>query len=215
MNLNNILLNNQMLAGLYSDSLVETQTESASGPTVPAAVPATPVKGKAASTSGELTSASEQAAPDIAQDTSATRVAPASVQIMPATGIPAPKYLGNNNRKILILVSNSDVAFLPDDELSFLTSILSACKLGLADVAILNTSHHNDAASLIQIIESEKVLLFGLEPLETGLPFHFPHFQLQEFDKRTYLTAPILNVLQNDKVLKLKLWNSLKTLFCI
>src|SRR5215216_6730043 len=50
----------------------------------------------------------------------------------------SPSYLGNNERKILLLVNYPVDLFLPDKELSFLTSVLSACKLSLADVAIVN-----------------------------------------------------------------------------
>ena len=36
------------------------------------------------------------------------------------------KFLGNNQKNILVLVSKDDVAFLEDDELDFLSSILVA-----------------------------------------------------------------------------------------
>ena len=50
----------------------------------------------------------------------------------------AVKFLGKNAKNIVLLVSNDTVPFLQDDELSFLTNILSACKLSLVDVAIVN-----------------------------------------------------------------------------
>src|SRR5215510_7241480 len=51
------------------------------------------------------------------------------------------KYLGENKKNILIIVNYNDVVYLPDDDLSFLTNILAACKLNLGDVAIVNRSH--------------------------------------------------------------------------
>jgi DNA polymerase III psi subunit len=126
------------------------------------------------------------------------------------------KYLGNNQKSILVIVSHQNIPFLPDAELSFLTNILAACKLSIADIAIIN-NNGVDQADLQTIINSEgrNVLLFGVEPLAIGLPINFPPFQLQQFNKRTYLHAPELSQIENDKGLKTKLWNSLKALFGI
>ena len=48
------------------------------------------------------------------------------------------KFLGNATSKILILVKNADYPFLSDNELNFLNSVLTACKLSMNDVAVLN-----------------------------------------------------------------------------
>jgi hypothetical protein len=127
------------------------------------------------------------------------------------------KYLGKNVKNIVLLVSNETVPFLLDGELSFLTSILSACKLSLADVAIVNINSlvEPEIETSIQFLEPRTVILFGIAPLFIGLPINFPQFQLQPFNKRTYLLSPTLQELESDKTLKLKLWNSLKTLFGI
>lgn len=125
------------------------------------------------------------------------------------------KYLGKNARHVVLLVSNATVPFLPDDELSFLTNILSACKLSLADVAIVNIHSLNETEveTAIQPLEPKSVLLFGITPLSIDLPINFPQFQLQPFNKRTYLYSPHLQELAADKTLKLQLWNCLKNLF--
>ena len=123
-------------------------------------------------------------------------------------------YLGNNAKKIVVLVTHESVPYLPDEELNFLTSILAACKLSMADIAIANTNRMNqeEVESLINA-EGKTVLLFGLEPPAIGLPIQFPQFQLQPFNKRTYLHAPALSEMEKDKELKKQLWNSLKKLF--
>ena len=41
------------------------------------------------------------------------------------------KSLGNNQKNILIVVNYGNAVHLPDEELSFLTSMLAACKLSL------------------------------------------------------------------------------------
>ncbi|MGN6400028.1 MAG: hypothetical protein ACTHMD_06220 [Flavisolibacter sp.] len=144
----------------------------------------------------------------------------ANVLIESTTASPVPtqqtvKFLGKNTKHIVLLVSNDTAPFLPDDELSFLTNILSACKLSLADVAIVNlhSIDKEEVEALIEPLAPKHVLLFGITPLSIDLPINFPQFQLQAFNKRIYLYSPDLKTLENNKELKLKLWNNLKTLF--
>lgn len=121
---------------------------------------------------------------------------------------------GNNQKKIVVIVSHEAIAFLPDDEFNFLTTVLTACRLSIADIAMIN-NYHVDQTHLQNIIHSEAkhILLFGVEPLSIGLPINFPQFQVQQFNKRTYLHAPTLAQIEHDKKLKTKLWNALKALF--
>ncbi len=124
------------------------------------------------------------------------------------------KYLGNNAKQILILVSHASLPFLPEHELNFLTSVLTACKLSLADIAIINLAKTDDN-DLQQTItqEGKIVLLFGIQPADIGLPIHFPVFQVQKFNHTTYMHTPSLSEMETDRDLKSKLWNSLKNLF--
>ena len=128
------------------------------------------------------------------------------------------KFLGNNRRKITIVVSSPGIAFLPDDQLNVLTRMLEACKMNVGDVAILN---HAAApviiAPLKQQLQPEFILLFGPRPPDIGLPMDFPVFKIQAYDQCTYLTAPSLEELvqpgDEGRLLKSKLWVCLKTLF--
>ncbi len=137
-----------------------------------------------------------------------------------ATAVPEPApplfhSLGGNAKNILVVVASKKETFLPEGELTFLTSILSACQLTLADIALVNflKLETRDYQSLVQYFNSQTVLLFNVTPLELGLPFHFPHFQIQAFNKCTYLSAPELRLVENDKQLKKDLWMALKTIF--
>ena len=51
------------------------------------------------------------------------------------------KYLGEYKKNILIIVRYKGVPYLPDEQLNFLTSVLSACKLNLGEVAVFNTAN--------------------------------------------------------------------------
>jgi hypothetical protein len=139
-----------------------------------------------------------------------------------AASISAPvasawKYLGNNQRKILIIVNTAEAVHLPDGELSFLTGILTACTLSVADVAILNLHNHPTAVfkEITNHFNSKNVILFGTEPATFGLPMSFPHYQIQAFMGAYYLYAPTLSELENNKAEKMKLWGCLKKMFGI
>ena len=124
------------------------------------------------------------------------------------------KFLGHHKKHITVLVNHINVPFLPETELNFLTSILNACRLSLADVAIINCYQSEGISEEdLHSISSERVLLFGLEPASIGLPVNFPQYQIQHFNKISYLHTPALSELEKDKALKQKLWLSLKNMF--
>ena len=133
----------------------------------------------------------------------------------PSTIEQTVKFLGKNEKNILILVSEEEVAFLADNELNFLSTVLGACKLSVADIAIVNLYHVGSLnyRDFIKQLNAKKVLLFDVEAQTIDLPFNFPNFQIQQFDQCTYLSAPALKNIETDKALKTQLWNCLKKLF--
>lgn len=128
---------------------------------------------------------------------------------------PTWKWLGENNKNILIVVSYAGVVHLPDEQLQFLTNILGACKLSLADVAIVNLPNqpHQDYKEILAQFKSRIALLFDIEPASFGLPMSFPHYQIQPYASCSFLYSPSLKQLEEDKVEKTRLWVCLKRLF--
>jgi hypothetical protein len=126
-------------------------------------------------------------------------------------------FLGENGKRIAILVNNDEISYLPDNELQFLTGILTACKLDLADVAIINLAKNSSInySLLSEELSAEKILLFGVSPNDIDLPLQFPNYQVQRYNNQIYLSSPVLSALIVDKNEKLKLWNSLKQVFNI
>jgi hypothetical protein len=160
---------------------------------------------------------------------SASTVSPASAPaapLPPASAAPplpdAPpatfKFLGNNRRHITLLVHSPGSGFMPDNQLTFLTKILEACRMTLADVAIVNhAAAPVTIAALRQQLQPKIVLLFGVEPTAIRLSINFPTFKQLSYDDCTYLSSPALDQLvpntEDSKLLKSKLWVCLKTLF--
>jgi hypothetical protein len=128
--------------------------------------------------------------------------------------VPAPvRFLGKNLKNILIVSYAEDAAFLSERSFTFLSSILSACKLTMDDVALVNWNHCQDMSeALMAETKPAKVFLFDVNPVTFGLPINFPHFQIQEFSGRTYLYTPSLEEVESDMAIKKQLWLSLKRL---
>lgn len=162
--LNNITLNNTILAGLYAKTLVEIEENLPAGKR-----------------------AAQNPKPSLSKGEG------------PVSEV---KYLGNNVRAVTILVNNTAHTFLPEDQLSFLTKILGACKLNIGDVAIVNTNNYPDIKSIISATNPSKIILFGVE-LNTN-----------NIDTAS---APAIDHLLGEttqaKALKSKLWSELKKMF--
>lgn len=134
------------------------------------------------------------------------------------TALDPVKFLGNNLKKITILVKHQADVFLPEKHLEFLTKILMACKLNIGDVAVVNEGFKFvDIHTLKQQLKPTHVILFGIDPTELKLPLHFPHFKIQHYADSSYLSVPSLDQLNSDteegKLLKTKIWVCLKSLF--
>lgn len=202
---------------------VTTAPSAAADPDAGAPVnTAAPVNtGASVSTAAPETKSFAPAGPETNTPSASASAHPASSISTASTAPPAStgyKFLGNNRRKITVLVKSPGVAFLPDDQLSFLTRMLEACKMNVGDVAIVNEANAPvNITALKQQLQPAVILLFGMEPTEIRLPMNFPLFKLQAYDACTYLCAPSLEDLvkpgDESKLLKSKLWMCLKTLF--
>lgn len=123
--------------------------------------------------------------------------------------------LGENKCNILFLVNNEDQKFLSDSEMKLLSNLLSACKLSIADISLVNLQENPGIiyTDLVDQFHPKKILIFGISTSELQLPFTIPFFQIQQFHEQLYLTNPPLNQFVNNKELKKQLWNCLKKLF--
>jgi hypothetical protein len=151
----------------------------------------------------------------IATEPLVTKASPEQVSSeMQSKDEPTWRSLGDNQKQILIVLKSGDSLHLPDHELQFLAGILGACKLSIADVAIVNIEQQAAGyQELTRYFNSRIVLLFDIEPADFGLPMNFPHYQIQAFANNSFLYSPSLRSLEHDKVEKSKLWVSLKRLF--
>lgn len=215
--LNNMVLNSQMLAGLFARALVQPgpASGSTSGTTAENPVPdhRATLRPETVITdhSDEVPQVaaagrSDEQQPDaVAADHSGER----------AEAGPTPvKFLGSNQKNVLLLVRQENTAFLPEEQLVLLTKMLKACGMNLGDVAIANLAGGQQLDEILQGLQPRKLISFGaLEPATT------PPFPVVSRDGADWLMAPGLeNLLQEtgrNPPLKMGLWNAMKQLFNI
>jgi len=153
-----------------------------------------------------------------------TESKPAAISaVAKPTHLPAAEtrwYLGENKKQVTIVVNQSSVAFLTDDQFTLLTGVLKACKLNMADVSIVNLANSaKNFTQLHQTLNTRFLLLFDVATSAIDLPFSIPLYQLQSYDQCQILQATSLNSMLGDgtaaKDEKMKLWNGLRKMFSV
>lgn len=127
------------------------------------------------------------------------------------------EFLGKNRKNIVFIMTCRDCKYIPDEQMDLLVNLLSACKLNMDDIALLNISNYPSATieDIKQQLACTKVLVFGTGPMELKLPFKIPEFQIQKFEEQVYLFGPSFELFLNNVALKKDLWISLKKIFTI
>ncbi len=126
-------------------------------------------------------------------------------------------FFGGNKQKVLLLVNHLGVAFASDQQLTFLSGILKACKLTFEDIGLVNIDNYPSISfkHLSETLTPKIIFMFGIIPEEIQLPFVMPEFQRQSFNNQIYLTIPSLDSLEDNKDLKRKLWLVIQQIFSL
>jgi len=124
-------------------------------------------------------------------------------------------FLGGNKKNILILVNVADFVHLSDENLQFLTSVLAACKLSIADVAILNINRlfQYDEIHLKDFFTPRAIIYFDVNAtsIDTLIPNKL--YDVTTIANINYLSTQSLNVIAENIEAKKQLWNCLKMIF--
>ena len=151
---------------------------------------------------------------------SSTVAANAASAATVSTSTPAKaefKFLGENKKKILVLVKQPDAVFLSDAELDLLSRMFGACKMDLSDIAVVNLINYPASTynELVTYFKAKVVMLFDISPSSLQMPIDFPLYQLQPLAGCTFLSSASITVIDTVKEEKTKLWNALRRLFNI
>jgi hypothetical protein len=145
-----------------------------------------------------------------------------------ALPVPTPESfyaIGSARNRLAVLVKqDSSLAggaglpeTLPEPSYLFLASILKACNLEIGDTLILLLGEGYSKEEIHSILQAQgvcQVLMFGVAPVDLGLPALFPAFQPQQLAGMKFMWAHPLAKLE-DKESKKNLWAALKQYFGI
>jgi hypothetical protein len=129
-------------------------------------------------------------------------------------------FLGKNLKRISFLVYSSEFDFLPEDQFVFLHKMLSACKLSLDDITVINTARVSlTPDDLRQRWQPTTIFLWGVRPDSLNLGTDLPDFAISTNDGISVIRIPTPDILiGNDAAgqdLKKRLWTCLKKLFTL
>ncbi|WGQ08258.1 hypothetical protein QG516_17110 [Pedobacter gandavensis] len=141
---------------------------------------------------------------------------PITIPQFPAIEKPAAlsfKYLGQNKKKILILVNDADHEVSDEAGRELLRKIVKSINLTASDFALLNYAKYPKTSflDLQQHFSSVLVFAFGVSAADLQLPSHPENKIVMEGDVRVIFSGE-LRKLEQDPGGKKTLWGSLKQL---
>ena len=123
------------------------------------------------------------------------------------------KYLGKNQRNILILVNDSENEVSTEQGRELLRKLVNAIALTAKDFALVNYANYNTAtyADFNDFFACKLVLAFGVNAKQLGLAEQ-PLHQLNELGETKLVFTTNLHDLDSDQTSKKTLWASLQKL---
>ena len=138
---------------------------------------------------------------------------PDDEQVIEQINEPKPvKYLGSNNKGILILVNDTESEFLNPHDLDFLMKIVeSGLKFSKMDIAIVNCVKY-PYWQIFDEVHHACIVAFGSH--QTDMIQGLPKYQVFNQEEGTkILLADDLNTVEGDKEKKMQLWKALQRMF--
>ena len=128
------------------------------------------------------------------------------------------KYLGDHHKKILVVVHDPESVYLNETDFILLTSILNACRLTIADIALINIG--NQKASLHEMLTklpSLLVIAFDIDSKALKIKLPTTLYKTTPLGETNLLFSAALSTMQGSsadaKKEKGKLWTVLKQIF--
>ena len=121
---------------------------------------------------------------------------------------------GANQKNLFIFLSEKEAETASLVEL--LSKILAAIKYDLETDALMLLQTNNEPISLsklCQTSEKRSVLVFGYEPKQLGIYANMKKYVFFEIQDTHYLFCDNLSLIENQKDLKMALWEALKKRF--
>ncbi len=128
------------------------------------------------------------------------------------------KYLGEHLKQVTIIVKDELAVYLNENDLTLLSSILSACKLTLADIALINVAQQKlSLHEILNVLPSKLVMIFDVSSTTLKIKLPTTLYKSIQLGDTYLLFSNSLSLMQGGdqsaKIEKGKLWAILKSLF--
>jgi hypothetical protein len=128
------------------------------------------------------------------------------------------KSLGEHNKKITVIVNDPNSVHLNEMDFILLTSILNACRLTIADIALINIGKQPVGLhQILQELPSTLVLSFAVDSTQLKVKLPSTLYKVTQLGETHILFSNALSTMQGTgveaKQEKAKLWTVLKKIF--
>jgi len=224
------ILPNSVLVSLYKDTLVLPELAKKKPEIIP-----NPLVSPIAQTSSNKVAAVTTSidVPAASVDTEATTIAAPSASMLvqieadkennnvtnePIKALGQIKYLGEHLKQVTIIVKDELAVYLNENDLTLLSSILSACKLTLADIALINVAQQKlSLHEILNVLPSKLVMIFDVSSTTLKIKLPTTLYKSIQLGDTYLLFSNSLSLMQGGdqsaKLEKGKLWAILKSLF--
>ena len=119
---------------------------------------------------------------------------------------------GKNNKHFVWVVNEPGYPFLSDVDFKFMSEVITACKMNMDDIALVNLAKSNlHFAELRETLQPKFIILSALA--QNWLKAD--SYNLQEQEGFQFYITEELSILRNDPVKKSKLWLALKQMLAL
>ena len=138
--------------------------------------------------------------------------------LIPINDLGQIKYLGEHLKQVTIIVKDELAVYLNENDLTLLSSILSACKLTLADIALINVAQQKlSLHEILNVLPSKLVMIFDVSSTTLKIKLPTTLYKSIQLGDTYLLFSNALSLMQGGdqsaKLEKSKLWAILKQLF--
>lgn len=134
-----------------------------------------------------------------------TTIAPEPV----AATAPLQGITGKNKKQFMWLVEEHYFPYLNDADFQFLGDVLTACKMNMEDIALVNVANNrNHFDELVQQLQPKFIIASGVQV--DALPIQPADYRVQEQQGYLLCCTETLEAIRTDKSKKSKLWLALK-----
>jgi hypothetical protein len=130
------------------------------------------------------------------------------------------KHLGDHHKKVLIIVNDPNSVYLNEADFILLTSILNACKLTIADIALVNIGNQETSVhQFLETLPSSTIMCFDVASADLKIKLPNTLYKVNELGESNLFFSKALSTMQGTgaeaKQEKGTLWVLLKKIFAL